>query len=194
MSLDDDLGVEFNLDDLAEAPADEAPGTVADDVLSFEAVEDAPTAAAEDALPGLDAGDELAAFDVSDEPAAPAGKALAAKGADPLDGLLDDVDAEFDLKDLAEPAATEEDAGDDLGFTLEDLEEPPVEEPAAQAAADEDGDDAMTFDLAGDAGEPEPPAPAAKKPVKDAGKVPLGEEKPTGGESDMSSFMKELGL
>ncbi len=193
MSLDDDLGMEFNLDDLADAPAEEAPAAEADDMLSFEAVEDVP-AATEDALPGLGADDELAAFDLSDEPAAPAAKAEAGKAADPLDGLLDDVGAEFDLNDLAEPAAAEEDAGDDLGFTLEDLEETPAEEPAVQAAAVEEEDDAMTFDLAGDASAPEPPATPAKKPAKDAGKVPLGEEKPSGGESDMSSFMKELGL
>ena len=140
------------------------------------------------AIDAADADNAVADFEVSDEPA-PAAK----KPADSLDDLLDD-DLGFDLKDLAEPAAEEAgsgDAGDDLGFTLEDLEEPPAEAAPEEAPAAEAADDTLTFDLS----DADSPDASTDKGGKDAGsKLKLGEEKGPAGDSEMSRFMKELGL
>ncbi|HEY4310599.1 MAG TPA: FHA domain-containing protein [Pirellulales bacterium] len=190
ISFDDDLEVEFDLNDLSDEPkaASSAADEDAGELMSLDAIDDSPVGTADD---------ELAAFDMPATP--PAAKKESAKADD---GLLDDGDLAFDLddlQDLGEPVSSGADGeADDLGFTLEDIEEIPAET-TSTVDADMEEDDGLTFDLAGDADsapEPEPPAPAAaaKKPVKDSAKVPLGEEKPAGGEADMSSFMKELGL
>ncbi|HVU86121.1 MAG TPA: FHA domain-containing protein [Pirellulales bacterium] len=196
VSFDDDLSVEFDLNDLGEAD-------LADGNLGAAPAE--PASAAKEpngpapAVAAADSDDAVADFDLSDdslsgdslsEGSAPAAK----KSADSLDDLLDD-DLGFDLKDLGEPAAagTESgEAGDDLGFTLEDLEESPAEAaPEAAPAAEAADEDAMTFDLA----ESEVTAEGPDEPAKDAGsKLKLGEEKGPAGDSEMSRFMKELGL
>lgn len=181
ISFDDDLEMEFNLDDLGgDASAEASPAAEEDGILSLDSAEPTVTAAAAD----LD--DAIADFDLSDEPAPAANKP-----ADSLDDLLDN-DLGFDLKDLGEPTADAGagDAGDDLGFTLEDLEEPAAEV-AEEAPAAEAADDTLTFDLS----DAESPDADADKPAKDAGsKLKLGEEKGPGGDSEMSRFMKELGL
>jgi hypothetical protein len=195
ISFDEDLGMEFNLDDLggadlSDASAEESPAAQEEDgILSLDIAEEITASAA------ADLNDVVADFDLSEEPAQ-----AEQKSADSLDGLLDD-DLGFDIKDLGEPAAEESnssEAGDDLGFTLEDLEESPAAFDADEAApadaapaAESAEDDTLTFDLAdSDAADADTGTPA-----KDAGsKLKLGEEKGAGGDSEMSRFMKELGL
>ncbi len=193
VSFDDGLGVEFDLDELGGDELGDAPAAEEDGDLSLDITEE--TSEAAPAVAAAETDDIVADFDLSEE-AAPEAAPPANKAADSLDNLLDD-DLGFDLKDVGEPAADtaeSDEAADDLGFTLEDLEESPAEaapEAAPAAEADEGADDALTFDLAGAEASEE----STDQPAKDAGsKLKLGEEQAGGGDSDMSRFMKELGL
>ena len=176
----------LDFEELNDAPAEPAKAEAAndDDLLGFDAAE-----AAVDALPDIEPTEDNLSFDLTDEPAAPAAKAES-----PAELSLDDGDLGFELEATLDPAPAEEDAGgDDLGFTLEDLEESPAEMAAPKDDEAGEQDEALAFDLA----EPEPepaPAKAGTKKADTAGKVPLGEEKAPGGDSEMSRFMKELGL
>jgi pSer/pThr/pTyr-binding forkhead associated (FHA) protein len=184
--LDDDLAMALDdLNDGAPAAAEAKPGA-GEDLLAFEVTEDTDFQAAPDALPDIEPVSDDLSFDLVDEPTEPA------KSEAPTTAALDDGDLGFDLESLGEPASPAADDADDLGFTLEDLDETPAAAPAPAEPAKSNGKDAsLSFDVA----EPKPAKAAAKKGTADpAAKVPLGEEKPSGGDSEMSRFMKELGL
>ena len=167
MSLDDDLGMEFNLDDLADAPAEEAPAAEADDMLSFEAVEDVP-AATEDALPGLGADDELAAFDLSDEPAA-ARQQKPRPGRPPIRWMDCSTTSAQNSTSTTWPNRLRPKRMRGTIWASRSKtskKRPPKSRPCR--ATKQRRKNAMT-DLDGKASEPEPPATPPKKPAKDAG-------------------------
>lgn len=182
-----------------------------DDFLTFD-LDDAPAKAA----PAQESAQASAATPDDASTAEPADAFDAA----PVDDLsFDDLDLAFDIKDdppagkKPNAMAAEIEEVDELGFTLEDLDTPIAmkdpDEPAMNGAEDngEEEEEALEFELA----DPEPPKPAAKAPAakapvakvaagnstakkSDSSKVPLGEEKPSGGDAGASAFMKELGL
>jgi predicted component of type VI protein secretion system len=181
LALDDDLDLSLAFDESAEAAGDDVAAVVEDAPAEPAAAQ---SAKSDDPLGELEPADEILSFELADEPAE------SAKAEEPAAASLDDGALGFELEDPKLSGDSSEGAADELGFTLEDLEEPPVmPEPASEA----NGED-IEFEVA----EPEPepaPAPAKKgKPAPEAAKVKLGEEPTSGGESDMSRFMKELGL
>jgi FHA domain len=181
------------LADAAEASDDLVALDDDDFALAFEsgelpvpAAEAAEAAPVPDALSDKESDDDILSFDMTDEPALPAD---ADADAD-LASLLADDDAGFEVSGAGEPAAQPAEPEDDLGFTLEDLEDPPSL-PAVEEASEEEAGDLLSFEVA----EPTPPKGHAKQTGSDKGaKVSLEEEKSSGENSDMSGFMKELGL
>jgi len=189
LSLDDDLGMSFDLDDTSNAPA----AAAAEEIVEFEVSEKSSAPDNDLAIPSLESDDELMSFDLTEDSSTPA-----ASGS--VDALLDD-DLGFEAAPLSKSASPADDLADELGFTLEDLEEPVLGPPALDDPPEDAEDVEMTFEIAEpDAPEPAPkpaPKPAVAKPVaKDtaATKVPLGEEKSSGGDAGMSAFLKDLGL
>ena len=188
-AVDDDMAIDFDLDDAAAPPAAAAPAAT-DDVMSFDLLDEAGDNAPHDALPDLAPADDILAFTPAKPSASPAAAA-------PAEISLDDGDLGFEIADMPEPANPATEELDDLGFTLEDLQESPAS-PAADSTLDKEAEDELlSFELAEPEPEPEPEVkPAVAKAVakKADNKVRLGEEKPSGADAGVSSFMKELGL
>ena len=179
LALDDDLELSLDLNAPAEAAVDDIAAVVED--VAPDASEKISGGKSEDPLGELDPADDFLSFDPADEPELEPAKAEQPPAAVPDDGTLG-----FELEDPKTSGDSAEEV-DELGFTLEDLEETPaLPEPASEA----NGED-VEFEVA----EPEPPPAKKGKPASETGaKVKLGEEKAPGGASDMSRFMKELGL
>ncbi len=186
-TLDDNMAVEFDLDETGPAPV----ASSEEEEVSLEFIEDAAAEKPAVDLPDLNADDDVA-FDL-DAPAAGGGDAM------PEISLEDDNDLGFDMSAFEEeepkaaaPAAAAAEEGEELSFTLEDLEEgPSLDMPAAAEASSEE--EVEAFEIVD---EPKPAAKPAKAAAGkgDAAKVQLGQEKSSGKDSEMSAFMKELGL
>jgi pSer/pThr/pTyr-binding forkhead associated (FHA) protein len=174
-------------DDLMALDEDEFAMAFESEELPAPTAEVAEAAPVPDALSDMESDDDILSFDMTDEPAA-----LPAEADADLASLLADDDAGFEVSGAAESAPLLDEPEDELGFTLEDLEDsPPL--PAVEEAgeSEEEAGDMLSFEVA----EPTPPTNHAKQTGGDKGaKVSLEEEKSSGENSDMSGFMKELGL
>ena len=169
-------------DDLAELGS-------SDDLLSFDLDDEPSFTATKDALPEVALDDDNLGFEIKDE--LPSSNGSSANGAASANGAPSTSGAESEM--------------DDLGFTLEDLEATPAPVLEESHAVETNGEEeALDFEIA----EPEPPKAAAGKATaskasagkasakngEGGAKVPLGEERASGADSEMSRFMKELGL